>query len=528
MLTIGQGTNDSIDLAIRYWHQKDLELDSIPGTGLDRVYNELLKDRNGVEVVVAVLDTKVDIFHEDLNERIWINEDEIPGNGIDDDQNGYVDDVNGWNFLGNKKGEDILYQHPEYIRYVRKYNKEFSDKKIRDIPLEQLDVYIKYLEAKKKLEFEYEEAMVKKSSFDSIYDLYHEGKLLFKKYLNDSIITKDRLMKLETINPSLKKYTSFFIDFIWEYGLDDSNMEWNKSYFQNRVIRDLNIEYNDRALLNENESDILDKDYGNPIVYGEVNFEHSIGVCGILAATRDNEIGLDGFSNNIKIMPVVMVSEGDEHDKDVALAIRYAVDNGAHIINMSWGKYLSLNENWVIEAIKYAWKNDVLIVSSAGNDSKNIDNDPYYPTDYFDGEEYINTFISVGGTTRHFDQRLIATFSNYGKRNVDIFAPADEIYTTNTSNSYKFSKGTSYSSPIVAGTAALIKSYYPEFSSQEIKTIILEAGTPVNFEIELLLEENLTKMVPFSEVSKTGKIINTFNAMIVADALHVKNVKTGR
>ncbi|MGB5699599.1 S8 family serine peptidase [Muriicola sp.] len=528
MLTFGQGTNDSIDLVNRFWHQKDLEIDSIPGTGLDRVHNELLKDKKGVEVVVAVLDTKVDIFHEDLEGRIWINKDEIPGNGIDDDENGYIDDINGWNFLGNKEGEDILYQQPEYVRFVRRYNKEFSGKTIIDIPEEQIDVFRKYYEAKKKLETEYEEAIVKKSSFDSIYDLYQESKLLISKHLNDSLITTEKLKNLESINPSLKKYTSFFINFILEYGIEDSDMQWNKLYFQNRVIRDLNIEYNDRALLHENERDILDKDYGNPIVYGEANIEHSIGVCGILAATRDNGLGIDGFSNNIKIMPIVMVSEGDEHDKDVALAIRYAVDNGAHIINMSWGKYLSLNEHWVIEAIKYAWENDVLIVSSAGNDSKNIDNDTYYPTDYFEGEEYVNTFILVGGTTRYFDEHLVATFSNFGKRDVDIFAPADEIYTTNTSNSYKVSKGTSYSSPIVAGTAALIKSYYPEFSSLEIKTIILDAGTPVNFEIELNLEGNSTKMVPFSEVCKTGKIINTYNALLFADALHVKNGKTDR
>ena len=287
---------------------------------------------------------------------------------------------------------------------------------------------------------------------------------------------------------------------------------------QSKVNVYYNVDFEGR-IAGDNPYDIKDTDYGNAFVRGSLTEEsHGTHVSGIILANRENNTGMNGVASNVQLMTIRAVPNGDEYDKDVALAIRYAVDNGAKIINMSFGKGYSTNPEWVYDAIKYAEKHDVLLVHAAGNDSSNLATYNNYPTDAPDKlNEIADNVITIGSSTRHYDENLVSSFSNYGKVNVDIFAPGSEVYSTIPNNEYKMMQGTSMASPEVAGVAALIRIYYPELSASQVKHIIMNSGTKVDFDV--LLTGGDGKKVPFSNLSVSGSIINAHNALLLADKM---------
>lgn len=504
---------------LKMWWQKDLELDSIPGIGLERTYKELIKGKKGEEVIVAVLDTKIDIDHEDLKSQIWINEDEIPNNGIDDDDNGYVDDTNGWNFLGNSKGEDTLYQFSEFMRILNTYNKRFEIESLETLKDDEKKLYLSYQKAKKEFETKRKKALEEKLSSDSLTMEYYAGRDALKKYLEKGF-TSEQLDSLGKKDTSLTKFTDLFKDIV-AYNISEDDITYSSKYFKEKLDRDLNLSYDENAVREDNVLDFSDSIYGNPVIKGEVPFEHSILVSGPLAAKRNNSKGLEGFSNQIKIMPIVMIATGAHHDKDLFMALKYAVNNGAQIVNMSWGKDYSLQEKYVFRAMKYAEKNDVLLVMAAGNNRVNIDKIQRFPRDYNENGLVVSTTIKSSSHTKKIDSTLVAQFSNYGRSNVDIFAPGAEIYTTNSKNTYRFGKGTSYSVPMVAGTAALLKSYFPELTAIQLKEIILKSGTKLDIMVKRPGDDEGAPLVPFSSLSKTGSILNTYAAFKYA--MELKN-----
>lgn len=503
ILFVSQGVFSQVTLddeALKTWWQKDLEHDSIPGIGLQRLYDEFLQNREGEEVIVAVLDTKLDIDHEDLKQNIWVNEDEIAGNGIDDDHNGYIDDINGWNFLGNANGDEVPYQSTEMVRIIKRYETKYANVDINTI---SGDETYDYLSAKKELEKKQAAFLEDNHYLDSISTLYFDWKKQVVKALKGKPYSKETLDSLASVDKDFKDHTNWMKDMI-DWGIEE------EGFLQTYI--DENNQY-----LNTHYSVAFDErknvDIGNGNVKGnDMPFQHSTPVTGVIAASRDNGIGINGIVSKIKIMPVVMVSDGDEHDEDVAKAIRYATDNGAKIINMSWGKYYSTQPNLVKEAIAYAAKKDVFMVTASGNGAKNIDEEPNFPTDFYDQEEASNNFIKVGGISPSLDATFVASFSNYGKSQVDIMAPAVKIYTTDTENSYKTTRGTSYASPMVAGTAALLKSYFPYLTAAQLKEIILSSGTKLDLMVKRPGNEEGDALVPFSSLSKTGSILNVYAA----------------
>merc|ERR1712232_1437937 len=242
-------------------------------------------------------------------------------------------------------------------------------------------------------------------------------------------------------------------------GLDeDAFLAYYNNYKKNKNY-DLN--FDGRAIVGDNPKDLNDTNYGNGDVIGSKEEEsHGTHVSGIILATRNNNIGMNGVANNAKLMSVRAVPDGDERDKDVALAIRYAVDNGAKVINMSFGKAYSPYRHWVFDAIKYAEKHDVLLVHAAGNSNKDIDVKDNWPNDSEDKvTEIADNVITVGAMSVNFDEHLPASFSNYGQKNVDVFAPGVQIYSTIPKDEYARYNGTSMASPEVAGIATLIRSY---------------------------------------------------------------------
>lgn len=507
---------------LKTWWQKDIIEDTIPGISLDRAYRELIQNKKGEEVIVAVLDTKIDISHEDIKGQLWINIDEIPNNNIDDDNNGYIDDINGWNFLGNNNGEDILYELVEVARIVQKYQNDFTDMPEEDLTIAQNELFDTYQKALSIYNDQKHKALEQKERADKAYVDFISAKDFMKPYFKGEKMKIKSLDSLKKVEPKLADYVDFFKELI-EYDITEKDYDYSRDYYNNELLM-YNIDDDERKILRDGNSNFENNNYGNNILDGEVPFEHSIGVSGILAATRNNQIGIDGFSNNIKLMPVIMVCSGDEHDKDVSKAIYYAVDNGADIINMSWGKDFSLYEELVRDALRYAADKNVLLVTGSGNDGRNIDiGQRRFPTDFYNDEEFISNFISVGASSHKIDSTFVTSFSNYGKVNVDVFAPGENIYTTKSRNTYKTSRGTSYSSPIVSGIAALLKSYYPKLTAVELKKIIMDSGTSIDINVIVKKADGSKELVPFTELSKTGKIVNAYNALKMAEEVTRKS-----
>ena len=524
---------------VKLWHQKDNQQDTIPGISFDKWSSFNTKKPKNKNIVVAVIDTQIDIKHDDLLGQIWTNKKEIDNNGIDDDNNGYVDDVNGWNFIGTKGGSTV-WSNFEYVRIVREYEKQFKNSKESEVLSKDLYSYKEYIRANKKLDQQnrYYQNWLKSLKHDIVK--FPIAKDSLKKYFPKEKYTYqqlDSMYKKHKINDKSyiqrrddndKDFGALIEIVMGSYELEQYNLEdikRNEEEIDSIVNRNLNTSYNERHFFDLNEQ-LFEKGYGNNNVSSNLSGitinNHSTRVTGIIAANRFNEIGVKGITNNVKIMPLSISPSGDENDKDIAMAIYYAVDNGAKVINMSFGKELSLHKKWVVDAYKYAEKHDVLLVHSSGNNSFNVDENPYYPNDvdYENPNEVVENFINVGATTAKADSTLVASFSNYGKKNVDLFAPGDKIYTTTAGNSYAYDSGTSLAAPMVSGTAALIWSYYPKLTAKEVKEIILESGTA--YDMEVLIPGGEGKKAKFSELSKSGKVLNVYNAMQLAEKVSKK------
>jgi len=494
------------------WAHADLVTDTIPGMSLDKAY-KFLEGKKGVPVVVAVIDSGIDIEHEDLKDEVWTNPKEIAGNKIDDDKNGYVDDIHGWNFLG---GNGVAApEQLEITRIVAKLNPRFKGKTIDDISDDEkvaFEKYQKYLKA-------YEASSSK--HFKTMNRLVQIGEnfAAIKKFLGKDSFTMEDLQAIKTEDQKLQAQIGDILG-LMSRGLDEK--AYLEYYETQKKNKNYDFDFDGRAIVGDNPTDINDTNYGNPYVIGSVEDEsHGTHVSGIILATRNNGIGMNGVATNVKLMSVRAVPDGDERDKDVALAIRYAVDNGAKVINMSFGKSFSPYRNWVFDAIKYAEKHDVLLVHAAGNDNKDIDVKDNWPNDSSDKiNEFADNVLTVGAMSVNFNEKLPATFSNYGQKNVDIFAPGVQIYSTIPQNNYAKYSGTSMASPETAGVAALIRSYYPQLSASQVKHIIMNSGTKLNMKVfKPTSRGQEPELVDFSTLSVTGRIVNAYNALVLADRM---------
>lgn len=489
------------DAEQKHWGHLDLKNDTIPGMSVDKAYNEIIKNKKGTSVIVAVIDSGIDIDHEDLQGSIWTNTKEIPGNGIDDDKNGYVDDIHGWNFLGDGYDEQL-----EYVRLLASGDTSNP----------------RYAEAKAERQAEYDKYLGYKTNYDQFLQQIKNANDALKKETKKDNYTKEDVEAISTSNQILQQYIAiakyvYSMDF---KSLDDAETDITKGLtdITERLNYNLNIDFRGRKT-GDNPDDMTQKYYGNnnvkPVKPSE---SHGTHVAGIIAAGRNNGKGANGVANNVKIMSIRAVPNGDEYDKDIALAIRYAADNGAKIINTSFGKHYSPHSDWVRDAIVYAASKDVLIVNAAGNESLDLDVKDVFPNDAIGtGPEIADNFITVGSLDSKYGSAMVSGFSNYGKINVDIFAPGGEIYSTVPENNYKSYGGTSMASPGVAGIAALIRSYYPKLSASQVKKVILDSGLTLTTKV--IVGGDSSNVKPFNELSKSQKIANAYNALIIADQM---------
>jgi subtilisin family serine protease len=504
------------------WYLRDPQLDKTPGTGTTRAYAELLKGRTATAVVVAVIDSGIDTAHVDLKPILWRNRGEIPGNGIDDDKNGYVDDVHGWNFIGGKDGRNISVETLESTRIVAKYGPRFAGKTSAQLkPTDRAD-YALYLKAKKAYDTKRKELTTELAQADQMTGPLTQMTGMLKEKLGveklDTATMRRAAAKIA--DSDFKGLLTSLYQNMKQGGIGDTDAliaELNNELKDQREQLDfsLNTKFNARAdIVKDNPEDLTQRDYGNSDVTGPDPL-HGTHVAGIIAAVRNNNIGVQGIANApVQVMSVRAVPNGDERDKDVANAIRYAVDNGAQIINMSFGKEFSPQRPAVEAAYKYAASKNVLLVHAAGNEDDNLDLIPHYPASfYLDGSTPPN-LLTVGASGPTNDENLPASFSNYSKRQVDVFAPGVGIFSTLPGNKYGSESGTSMASPVTAGVAAVLKSYYPSLTAVDLKRIIRQSAQVHHTQV--LVPGEGGKKADFSTLSATGGIVDLFAALQLA------------
>lgn len=514
---ISYAQSTAIESPKENWQNLDLKTDGIFGISTEKAYQELLKGKNSNPVIVAVIDGGIDKNHEDLKQIMWVNPKEIAGNGIDDDKNGYIDDINGWNFIGSAKG-NVHHDNMELVRLIVKLQPKYASA-LNSTPFNETErkEFLLY----QKLITDYMEKL-------QSAQMGLQNTTMIKKYL-DEIIVK---MRLE--NPSLEDFNAYkpandveaqVIKFV-KPELKKSNykkfreeIEEGLKYYDTQVKYHLNLEFDPRDTVGDNYSNSNERYYGNNDIIGP-DAEHGSHVAGIIGASRNNNLGIRGVADNVTIMAIRTVPDGDERDKDVANSIRYAVDNGAKIINMSFGKSYSWDKKVVDEAVKYAISKDVLLIHAAGNDGENTEKEENYPNRLFADSTGVTMgtaegWIEVGASGWKNDEDLVAVFSNYGEKSVDVFAPGVKINSALPDSKYKENDGTSMASPVVAGLAALIWSYYPKFSAVQIKEIIMNSVTKVEGKVKIK-EEGSSKKIFLSEISVSGGIVNAYNALLLA------------
>ncbi|WP_374166747.1 S8 family peptidase [Arcticibacter sp. MXS-1] len=545
------------------WQNLDLQQDGVFGVSTERAYDQLLKGKKGEEVIVAVIDGGVDAEHEDLKSVMWRNPGEKAGNKADDDKNGFVDDVHGWNFLGSPN-YSIRYDNLEVVRLIRKYQDKYASV-LNSTPLskeerKEFNLYKRmvtdYMGKLENARMGYENISILRKNLDTIAKRIGKEALTIRDFDDYKPQNDIESKVIKVVKSELKKEP--------DYKKFKDDLEEGYQYYHTQVNYNLNMDFDPRDSIGDNYANGAEHRYGNSDVKGP-DADHGTHVAGIVAADRTNKIGIKGVAKNVKIMSVRAVPDGDERDKDVANAIRYAVDNGARVINMSFGKSYSWDKKLVDSAVRYAATKDVLLVHAAGNDSKNTDFENNFPTRIFADSLDANywgmnqrvsivpggrpsgmglpgmsggalrveqdtlkftklqaqNWIEVGASGWKNDDGLVAEFSNYGKRSVDVFAPGVQINSTIPGSKYKENDGTSMASPVVAGVAALIRSYYPALSAVQVKDIIMKSVTKVEQKVKVK-EDGATKKVKFSDVCISGGVVNAYNALKMAETLERK------
>ena len=505
------------------WHLMDSKENGYYGISMDKAY-EFVKSKNlkSSPVIVAVIDSGIDTLHEDLKSILWHNAKEIPGNGIDDDKNGYIDDVYGWNFLGGRDGSNVEKDSYEAARIYHKLKTKWGEGEVSKSSLTSADLK----------EFE----MWRKAKEDIIGDINPldviQVKRMYKDMIaGDSLIRKD-LGKDEYNCKDLVDYTPT-VDLSKRVKRILTNIcraNGDEEISNVMIIDELDgdirkFEAAEKApkayrseVVKDNYNDLSDKFYGNGnVMVSKSAALHGTHVSGIIAAVRNNGLGIDGVADNVKIMMIRAIPDGDEHDKDIALAIRYAVDNGAKVVNMSFGKGFSPEKKWVDDAVKYAESKGVLLVQAAGNDHKDLDTTLNFPTPVFEDGNKAGNWITVGASGDPKAGGLTANFSNFGKKQVDVFAPGVKIYSTVPGgNAYQNLQGTSMASPVVAGLAAFVLEYYPNLSPEQVKSVIEKSAKNPG---EKVKDPGTGEDVDLSDLSVSGGLVNAYEAIKLASTL---------
>ncbi|MES2797426.1 MAG: S8 family peptidase [Bacteroidota bacterium] len=519
LLLAQKDPSESLNLKTVFnWHNLDSEADKINGISTEKAYEMLLKNKKSKTVTVAIIDSGVEIDHIELHGKIWVNEKEIKNNGIDDDGNGYIDDINGWDFLGNSKGEDLSHESLELTREYVKFGRLIENIDPTKATKEEKEQIETYKNLKQKYEKRLEEIENQGGRYYlQLYENFKQAQSYLISEFKVEKITTEILDQISLVSSEKLQRAKKIYKILEEVNLDEESLYEGYDHFNSLINYGLNEDFDGRKeIVGDNPMYLNELGYGNNEVEGP-DAKHGTHVAGIVAANRENNIGTKGIGNDIKIMAIRAVPDGDERDKDVANAIRYAASNGAQVINMSFGKPYSPNKEYVDEAIKFAESKGVLMIHGAGNDNLNLDNEKSFPNKFYSNGDYCKTWLDIGAISWKTGNDLVAEFSNYGHKTVDVFAPGVDIYSLGIEGKYKEMSGTSMAAPVVTGLAALLMSYYPQLTAVQIIDILMNSSTKLgNREVYI---PGKTSTTAFKNLSVSGGIVNTYNAILLADKI---------
>jgi len=514
------------------WHHLDPAADKAIGISTDRAY-ALLRQRpapTGAPLIVAVIDGGIDTAHADLRRVLWHNPQEIAGNGLDDDHNGYADDVYGWNFTGGADGRNVFENQKEETRIYARLRPLYEHKTLATVPPSKKAEFRLYEQVKRAYTNKRAaaEADYENDAQELAKDLANVATL--RRAYGVAVVDSGRLRQPPAVaDTALPRLAARYYQAVRGKfpNLDSLTNQYSRYHakLKRRLDYDYNLAYNPQPLVGDHPADLAERHYGNPNVEADPRdhgVEHGTHCAGIIGADRANDLGGRGIAGQVRILSVRAIPNGDERDKDVANAIHYAVDNGASIISMSFGKYFSPEKAVVDEAMRYADSKGVLLVHAAGNDHLNVDTTTQYPTGRFLNGQTIPNLITVGASARTNDEHLVASFSNYGRQLVDVFAPGVDIISTYPNNQYHPGSGTSMATPVVAGVAAVLKTYFPQLTPAELKRIILASAVPYHTQVLL---PGTKQHVDFATLSRTGGVVNLYEAVRLASAAPARSAK---
>lgn len=489
-------------------------LDRVPrsGPGLDTraAYQQVLQDRPPQDTVqVAVIDSGLDIDHEDLAAKLWTNADETPGNDVDDDGNGYVDDVHGWNFIGGPNGKNVDQDTYELTRIYVTLQERFAGVDSATVGPDARAQYQRYQDIKRAFQEKRREARKRLTTVRKAQKAVQASVDVLESHLDTDSLTQSAVRSVTSSRRDVRRAQQT-LQYFYDQDLSPSDLKDYKNQLERQVEYNYNPDFNPRPIVGDDYADKTERRYGNNDAEGP-DPGHGTHVAGIIGATRDNSIGIDGVARGVRLMSVRAVPNGDERDKDVANAIRYAVDNGADVINMSFGKSYSPHKDVVDAAVQYADSMGVLMVHAAGNDGANVDSTDNFPSPYYADGGRAQRWIEVGASSWEGVEKLAASFSNYGAERVDVFAPGHSIYSTVPGNAYERNDGTSMAAPMVSGLAALIMAHYPSLAATDVRDIILETATP--YQDQPVARPGDGETVPFGTLSDTGAVVNARAAL---------------
>lgn len=491
------------------WYNLDYEQDGVYGMSVDRAYDALAGVEPSRQIIVAVIDSGVDISHEDLQGQIWTNDD-APGNGVDDDANGYVDDTHGWNFIGGADGRNVEFDSFEIAREISTLRSRVAESGTSSLSAEDT-ARLSALEAElAENRAEYEGVL---GTLKGIQVAVNSSDRIIKTHFGRESYEASNLESIQSTDGEVIRARDMLL-FLDANGLSVADLNGQVDYVEGRLEYGYNPDFDPRSIVGDNYEDTSERFYGNTDVTGP-DASHGTSVSGVIAAVRGNGIGIDGVASNVLIMPIRTVPNGDERDKDVANAIRYAVDNGAHIINMSFGKGYSPYKGAVDDAVRYAEEQGVLLVHASGNDGVDITVESNFPNRMFGNDEEASNWLEIGAS--RWDAELVASFSNYGKTRVDVFAPGASIYSLNLNNGYGSHDGTSLAAPLVSGVAALLMTYFPNLEASDVRQILVDSA--VKYEQQVPRPGSEGEMVAFRELSVIGGIINAYEAVLMAQRM---------
>ena len=492
------------------WYHLDRVPRSGPGLDTRAAYRDVLQGRPPQDTVqVAVIDSGLDIDHEDLAAKLWTNADEIPGNDVDDDGNGYVDDVHGWNFIGGPDGKNVDQDTYELTRIYVDLQERFAGVDSARVSPDARDRYRRYQDIKRTFQKKRREARKRLAKVGKAQKAVQASVDVLKSHLGTDSLTQSAVRSVTSSRRDVRRAQQT-LQYFYDQDLSPSDLKDYKNQLERQVEYNYNPDFNPRPIVGDDYADKTERRYGNNDAEGP-DPGHGTHVAGIIGATRDNSIGIDGVARGVRLMSVRAVPNGDERDKDVANAIRYAVDNGADVINMSFGKSYSPHKGVVDAAVQYADSMGVLMIHAAGNDGANVDSTDNFPSPYYADGGRAQRWIEVGASSWEGGEKLAASFSNYGAERVDVFAPGHSIYSTVPDNAYERNDGTSMAAPMVSGLAALIMAHYPSLTATDVRTIILETATP--YRNRTVARPGDGETVPFGTLSDTGAVVNAHAAL---------------